>query len=59
VREGIGGPQDEDRLYAADDLGALAKRAGLDVYVAKTVERPLPDGVALDAVLRARRPPPP
>ena len=57
--EGVGGPQDIDRLYVPDELAAIATDAGLAVEIAQTVERPADDGVALDAILRARRPPPP
>lgn len=55
--EGVGGPQDAERLYAPDDLAAIASEGGLAVEIAETVERPTDDGVALDAILRARRPP--
>jgi SAM-dependent methyltransferase len=55
--EGVGGPQDAHRLYVPDDLAAIATEAGLAVEIAETVERPTEDGVALDAILRARRPP--
>jgi SAM-dependent methyltransferase len=59
LEEGVGGPQDADRLYVPSDLARLARDAGLEVEVAETVERPTDDGVALDAILRARRPPRP
>jgi SAM-dependent methyltransferase len=54
--EGVGGPQDLERLYVPESLAAIASEAGLEVEVAETVERPTDEGVALDAVLRARRP---
>jgi SAM-dependent methyltransferase len=57
LHEGVGGPQDEDRLYVPDELAALARGAGLEIEIAETVERPVDDGVALDAIMRARRPP--
>jgi SAM-dependent methyltransferase len=57
--EGVGGPQDPDRLYAPGDLAELATGSGLEVEIAETVERPADDGVALDAIMRARRPPRP
>jgi SAM-dependent methyltransferase len=57
--EGVGGPQDADRLYVPADLAALVEEEGLVVEVADTVERPTDDGVALDTIVRARRPPPP
>ena len=52
---GVGGPQSADALYSADDV--LADLAGLDgaaydVLRAERVERPTPDGVALDALVR-------
>jgi SAM-dependent methyltransferase len=56
IDEGVGGPQDPSRLYVPDDLATLATECGLDVDVATTAERPTDDGVALDAILRARRP---
>jgi SAM-dependent methyltransferase len=58
IAEGVGGPQDPARLYVPDDLRALAIDCGLDVDVATTAERPTDDGVALDAIMRARRPAP-
>jgi SAM-dependent methyltransferase len=57
--DGVGGPQDAERLYVPEDLAAIASQTGLEVEVAETVERLTDEGVALDAVLRARRPPPP
>jgi SAM-dependent methyltransferase len=57
LAEGVGGPQELDRLYAPEQLAALAEEAGLVVEVADTVERPTGDGTALDSILRARRPP--
>jgi SAM-dependent methyltransferase len=56
LTEGVGGPQDAERLYVPDDLAAIAAEEGLAVEVAETAERPTDDGVALDAILRARRP---
>jgi hypothetical protein len=57
--EGVGGPQDAERLYVPAELAAIAEDEGLAVEVADTVERPTADGVALDAIMRARRPAPP
>lgn len=57
LAEGVSGPQDPDLLY--DPLRVrtlLSESAGLTVEVARTMERPTPDGVALDTVVRARRP---
>jgi len=59
LTDGVGGPQDAERLYVPDDLGAVAAEEGLVVEVAETVERATGDGVALDAIMRARRPPHP
>jgi SAM-dependent methyltransferase len=59
LHEGVGGPQDADRLYVPDDLARLAKDSGLEVEIAETVERQADEGVALDAIMRARRPPRP
>jgi SAM-dependent methyltransferase len=55
--EGVGGPQDAARLYVPDEIAAIAKDMRLDVEVVQTVERPTDEGVALDAIVRARRPP--
>ena len=57
LHEGVGGPQDAERLYVPDDMAALARDCGLEVEIAETAERPTDDGVALDSILRARRPP--
>ena len=57
---GHGGPQDPAVLYTADDVVDDLVDAGLHVERAERVERPVqtPDGerVALDALVRARRP---
>jgi SAM-dependent methyltransferase len=57
LAEGVGGPQDLDRLYDPDRLASVATEEGLVVEVGDTVERPTGDGTALDSILRARRPP--
>jgi SAM-dependent methyltransferase len=54
--EGVGGPQDADRLYVPEDIAARLAAAGLDVEIAETVDRPTDDGIALDTLIRARRP---
>lgn len=54
--EGVGGPQDPDRLYVAADVVTPLIDAGLQVDIAETVPRPTDAGTALDTVVRARRP---
>ncbi|MEJ7628283.1 MAG: class I SAM-dependent methyltransferase [Nocardioidaceae bacterium] len=59
LAEGVSGPQDLDLLYSPHRMRTLlSASAGLTVEVARTVERPTPEGVALDTVVRARRGPP-
>jgi 2-polyprenyl-3-methyl-5-hydroxy-6-metoxy-1,4-benzoquinol methylase len=50
---GIGGPQSPDVLYTEEDLRRWSP--GLRVVEARRVERPVGDGVAIDALLVARR----
>jgi SAM-dependent methyltransferase len=57
IEEGVGGPQDPARLYVPGELATIASGAGLEVELSQTAERQAAEGVALDAVLRARRPP--
>lgn len=58
LTEGVSGPQDPELLYQADQLRALLSGSGgLTVEVARTSERETPDGIALDTVVRAWRPP--
>jgi SAM-dependent methyltransferase len=53
---GVGGPQDPLVLYSPQDLAAdLAAVEGIVVERAETVERSTPQGVALDALVRARK----
>ncbi len=60
LQHGHGGPQDPARLYTADDVVTDIGGSGLHIERAERVERPVqtPDGerIALDALLRARRP---
>ncbi len=60
LQDGHGGPQDPARLYTALDVVTDIEGRGLHVERAERVERPVqtPDGerIALDALLRARRP---
>lgn len=54
--EGVSGPQDLALLYDAGHLRELlVDECGLTVEIARTVDRPTDDGVALDALVRARR----
>jgi SAM-dependent methyltransferase len=53
LSEGVGGPQSPDVLYTEDDLSRWA--IGLQMGDARRVERPVDDGVAIDALLIARR----
>jgi SAM-dependent methyltransferase len=56
LAEGVSGPQDITLLYDADHLRTLLiDECGLAVEIARTVERPTDDGVALDTLVRARR----
>jgi SAM-dependent methyltransferase len=56
LAEGVGGPQDPLRLHTPESVAAIAAAAGLTVELADTVPRPTAAGVALDTVVRARRP---
>ena len=56
LREGVSGPQDESRLYDADEIReVLADIPDVVVEVGETVIRPTDDGDALDTLVRARR----
>jgi SAM-dependent methyltransferase len=54
--EGVGGPQDASLLYVPEQIAMSLVDAGLELDLAETVERPTDAGVALDTVVRARRP---
>ena len=60
LQHGHGGPQDPARLYTAHDVVTDIEGRGLHIERAERVERPVqtPDGerIALDALVRARRP---
>jgi SAM-dependent methyltransferase len=56
IAEGVGGPQDASRLHTPERVATVAAAAGLTVELAETVERPTSAGVALDTLVRARRP---
>ncbi|MBA2559490.1 MAG: class I SAM-dependent methyltransferase [Propionibacteriales bacterium] len=58
LTEGIGGPQDASLLYVPATVATLVSTEGLLVEVADTVERATEQGVALDTLVRARRPSP-
>jgi SAM-dependent methyltransferase len=54
--EGVSGPQDIARLYDPEHLRELlVDECGLFVEIARTVERPTEEGIALDTLVRARR----
>lgn len=56
LRQGVSGPQDEDRLYDPVELRRLFEGLpGLQVDLAETVERHTADGTALDTLVRVRR----
>lgn len=55
LTEGVSGPQDIDLLYDAEEARELLTSEGLTVSRAGVVERPTPDGVALDTLVRAER----
>ena len=56
LAEGVSGPQDPALLYQPELLRQLlSDTTDLTVEVARTVQRPTADGVALDTVVRARR----
>ena len=56
LREGVSGPQDESRLYDADEIReVLADIPDVVVEVGETVVRPTDDGDALDTLVCARR----
>jgi SAM-dependent methyltransferase len=60
IEHGYGGPQDPSRLYSAEDIVTDLVGTGLSVERAEMVRRPVetPEGerIALDALVRARRP---
>lgn len=56
LAEGVSGPQDLDLLYNPRKMRTLLSSSpGVTVEFARTVERPTPQGVALDTVVRVRR----
>jgi SAM-dependent methyltransferase len=57
LAEGVGGPKDASLLYTPATVASVVATAGLQVELAETVERSTPDGVALDTLVRAHRPP--
>jgi ubiquinone/menaquinone biosynthesis C-methylase UbiE len=57
LAEGVSGPQDVDLLYDPEQVRELLRdTCRLVVELARTLERPTPNGTALDTVVRARRP---
>ncbi|MEJ7742934.1 MAG: class I SAM-dependent methyltransferase [Nocardioidaceae bacterium] len=56
LSEGVGGPQDATLLYDPAELTEVLRDTGVVIELAETAERRTDEGVALDTVLRARRP---
>lgn len=56
LKRGIGGPQDPLMLYDVAELRAAATEAALDIVECARLERKVDGGVAIDAMLVARRP---
>ncbi len=54
LTDGTGGPKDAEVLYRAEEIPAALD--GLEIERAEPVERPVDDAVAIDALVRARRP---
>jgi hypothetical protein len=54
LEHGHGGPQDPSVLYTAEDV--VADLDGFEIERADVVERPVETAVALDVLVRARRP---
>lgn len=52
---GVGGPQDPAVLYQRDAIRTALSHAGLSGIRADTVERPTPNGIALDTLVTATR----
>ncbi len=53
---GVGGPQDFELLYEPATVASWVRAHGLVVEVGETVQRPTEQGIALDALIHARRP---
>ncbi|TXN30035.1 class I SAM-dependent methyltransferase [Lacisediminihabitans profunda] len=56
LSRGIGGPQNPLILHDVAELRAAAASTDLEVIECRQVERPVDGGVAIDAILLARRP---
>ncbi|WP_394769121.1 class I SAM-dependent methyltransferase [Lacisediminihabitans sp.] len=56
LSRGIGGPQNPLILHDVAELRAAAAGTDLEVVECRQVERPVDGGVAIDAILLARRP---
>jgi SAM-dependent methyltransferase len=54
LSEGIGGPSDPEVLYTPEDV--VADLAGLVIERAERVTRPVGEGTAIDALVRASKP---
>lgn len=55
LEAGVGGPQDPAVLHTPDGLRSILELAGLDAVRSLTVERPTPNGTALDTLATAIR----
>lgn len=56
LRDGVGGPRDAALLWDPDEVARALRSAGLAVLRSEEVLRPVKgEGVAIDALLRARR----
>lgn len=56
LERGVGGPRDAARLWSPEQLRLLLTGEGLVVAEARTVERPTPEGTALDTLVTATAP---
>jgi SAM-dependent methyltransferase len=56
LTEGVGGPQYPELLHVPEQIATLLVDEGMELDLAETVERPTGEGIALDTVVRARRP---
>ena len=56
LEHGHGGPQDPAVLYTAEDVAGDLDGTGLEIERGGVVERPVESAVALDVLVRARRP---
>jgi len=57
LEHGYGGPKDSRVLYTAEDVVRDLAGSGLEIERAEAVERPVDEHTAIDALVRASRPP--